>query len=133
IVAPTDQIANALLKRSQLQDLALDSIYVAFRYGPYVRAGASAISPQREEITNLIEREAEAASARNKPKRREISLTVCPVPRLGARRRRDQPDLLVVSDHASRNSGALCQRPNIKGFEADVLGRSNTTWGVKGR
>jgi len=47
IVAPTDQVANALLKRSQLPDLALDSIYVAFRYGPYVRAGASVISPQR--------------------------------------------------------------------------------------
>lgn len=65
------------------------------------------IVPQAQQVGDFGHLEAEVARAADEAQAVDVRLRVRPVARLGAIRRRDQADLLVVADHLRRNAGRL--------------------------
>src|SRR5437763_7703639 len=58
-VASPDQVAQRLAHRRELAELALDLAEMRRRKGADIGAGALPVAPQRDEIADLLDREAE--------------------------------------------------------------------------
>src|SRR5260370_36734383 len=109
----------------------------------HIPARASAVAVELEERPLVLEWKTQIPGAMNQPQRMDIWLTVRAIPVLAARRRLDDPGLLVEADRLRRNAragGGLAYRHHL-GLHSTLPTfipvnwkgcRRSTHWKVKG-
>lgn len=64
-----------------------------------IRAAATAIMPQRQQLADLLDRKPKIASPADEVQPSQIRLVIVAIARIPTRGRIDQPDLFIMADH----------------------------------
>lgn len=79
-------------------------------------AGTIAITPERQQFADFLDRKAEIAGVRDEAKAVDVSVRIVAIPAIAARSRGHQADLLVMPDHALRDAAGFRGMPDVHRF-----------------
>lgn len=107
------QIDQGALHRGQGLCLALEFPGPGKREPFDLRAAATVIRPQAEQRPDLLDRETEIAGVGDEPKPVKIAIVKVAIAGAPSRRGWDEADLLIVADHALRDSARFRCLPDV--------------------
>ena len=83
-----------------------------------VATRSAAIIPQSKQLPNFLDSEAKVAGATDEAQRMNVPLVIIAIARRTAWRRRDQPDLFIMSDHSLAHGRGRRGFPNLHNLTA---------------
>ncbi len=102
-LAVSHEMLESLRHGLEVGDPALEFRNVLKRDGLYIRACAAAVTPQRQQLRDLFNRETQVPGTADEAQSMHVWRAVTAVPGLRADGLRNETSLLVIPDHFGRN------------------------------
>jgi hypothetical protein len=105
---------DGLLQCLQLVQLGAHGLQMLARQISRFQAGALSVPDQRRELSHLLDREAEVAAAADEGEAPDVLLAIAPLTAVATAGRRQEADLLIVSDRRRVRPGASGQLSDLQ-------------------